>query len=71
SDVAAAAEEEAAEAGDEDDGLKEVEDVEGEVVEEGEPELGGLPAPGSGEARLPRPMVRLVELPEPAALPDH
>ncbi|RWW46350.1 hypothetical protein BHE74_00047726 [Ensete ventricosum] len=71
SDVAAAAEEEAAEAGDEDDGLKEVEDVEGEVVEEGEPELGALPPPGSREAWLPRPMVRLVELPEPAALPHH
>lgn len=71
SDVAAAAEEEAAEAGDEDDGLKEVEDVESEVVEEGEPELGALPPPGSGEAWLPRPMVRLVELTEPAALPHH
>lgn len=45
SDVAATAEEEAAEAANEDDGLKEVEYTEGEVVNEGKPELGALPPP--------------------------
>lgn len=76
SDVAAAAEVEEAQAGDEDDGLEAVEDAEGEVVEEGEAELGAAlppPEPGAGEVEPPRPVAEalLVQLSEPPALAHH
>lgn len=65
--MAAAAEKEAAKGGDENDGLEEVEDVEYDIVEEGEADGDALPPPGGGEAELPR----LVQPFEPPALRRH
>lgn len=69
--MTAAAEEEADEGSDEEDGFEEVEDVEDNVVEEGEAEGDALPSPGVGEAELPRPAVVLVQPLEPSTLCRH
>ena len=70
-DVATAAEVEASKGGDENDGLQEVEDVEDDIVEEGEADGDALPPPRGGKAELPRPAVVLVQPLEPSVLRPH